>query len=102
MKSILPKLTLLGGLVLTLGCGSPFTPRPLGVGARVPNVERRMVEYYDPFTDRSSGPDTQNRPREFSIQRAAPRRAAETLVPPGTPHPQQPPVGSNYPGVVRE
>ncbi len=102
MKSILAKVTLLGGLVLTSGCGSPFTPRAPGVGSRVPAVEKRMVEYYDPFTDRWSGPDTHNRPREFDIQRAAPRRAVESLAPPVAPHPQQSPLGSKYPGVVRE
>lgn len=107
MESILPKLTLLGGLALTLGCGSAFSTRPPNIGSRGAQIEKRMLEYYDPFPDRSVGPDVQSRPREFSVQRAAPRRAVESQVRPGFPAtfgpsaPRWPPAGGEYPGVVR-
>jgi hypothetical protein len=108
MKSTLSTLTVLGGLMVMWGCRPAFTARPPGVGAGVPPVEKRMFEYYDPLPDRSAGPDMQNRPREFDVQRAAPRRAKEPLAPWGVPVPptapptQGLPLGSEYPGVIRE
>ena len=111
MPSNLLKLSLLGGLVPTLGCGTPFSTRPPGVAYSPTQVQKRMLEYHDPFADQSVGPAMHTRPRDFSVQRTAPRRAAESRMlqgfparpgSPGVRLPQQPPIGGDYPGVVRE
>lgn len=62
------------------GCYQQAGTRYPTLGHRSPYVERKSYEFHDPFPAEDLGPNTFSRPRGFTDQRTAPRRAKEGRV----------------------
>ncbi|MEZ6058333.1 MAG: hypothetical protein R3C01_16660 [Planctomycetaceae bacterium] len=82
------------------GCITPQNTRFPSPHFRPTSVERAAAQIYDPFPDRSIGPDTGFRPRDFNQQRSDVMRAKQRshlsgLIPYGSSFPTGP-VGMQY------
>ncbi len=81
-------VTLASGLV---GCLTPHTTRFPTCRIASPWAERQSLGHHDPLPDRSLGPDTDSRPREFLDGRTQTRQAIEgNLMPNAVPGPVPP------------
>ena len=94
--------------LLLTGCLTPFNTRMPDLFPRHPRVEKRAYEFHDPCPDSSVGPETDQRPPGFNIQRTEPRRAWELKslqqIPPAgpvEPNPQSSQSELKYRNVVR-
>lgn len=73
------------------GCVNPGRTQLPTVAPGPPAAERRSLERFDPYPDRTLGPETFTRPSEFRQGRAPQRQAAENRLLQGTPTPAAPP-----------
>jgi len=106
---VLGRLVLLSvtSLIVLSGCITPLNTRMPSFLPRHPRVEKHAYEFHDPFPDTLTGPETNQRPWGFGIQRTEPRHAADLKAlrasQPGRVEPSRQPesLGSRYPNVVR-
>ena len=74
MKAIAVTIWLFTVLSALAGCASKSMTRFPRLMAQHPAVEKRAFQIHDPLPDSNLGPDMQNRPREFNVQRTESRR----------------------------